>query len=405
MKKRIVATIVAMVAAVSIMGCGITTTTTTTTNGETTTETEGQGDIIDDEFAVNEVDARIALFNDRPTGVTQYVRPTVAPVVTTEEANGAEEAEEVEGQGDVIDDEFAYVEGQGDVIDDEFAYVEGQGDVIDDEFAYVEGQGDVIDDEFAYVEGQGDVIDDEFAVDTEVEGQGDVIDDEFAVVEGQGDVIDDEFAVTPEEEAAVEAVEVAENDTEVVAPSVNSFVAVGSVDCADASKDDVDAIIEKKIKDCEIKRAYDLNKIPEENKSELTKVLEKFDNGLNLYKNEADRVCNEIDSSDKLGVAEKEYFKEMTNVWYGTVNGLVTKELIPGVGAVRKGAQALESFSKAKDAKGFTETTVQVLDGVKKSLQTAIAIIPGGGGLINSAIDAGASTLRYATMKVWSWFS
>ena len=56
MKKRIVATIVAMVAAVSIMGCGITTTTTytetttdangnttttttTTTNGETTTET------------------------------------------------------------------------------------------------------------------------------------------------------------------------------------------------------------------------------------------------------------------------------------------------------------------------------------------------------------------------------
>ena len=44
----------------------------------------------------------------------------------------------VEGQGDVIDDDFAYVEGQGDVIDDEFAYVEGQGDVIDDEFAVSE---------------------------------------------------------------------------------------------------------------------------------------------------------------------------------------------------------------------------------------------------------------------------
>ena len=52
------------------------------------------------------------------------------------------------------------------------------------------------------VEGQGDVIDDEFAY---VEGQGDVIDDEFAYVEGQGDVIDDQFAVTPEAEAAVEA--------------------------------------------------------------------------------------------------------------------------------------------------------------------------------------------------------
>ena len=56
MKKRIVATMIAMVAAVSLMGCGITTTstytetttdadgntvttTTTTTNGETTTET------------------------------------------------------------------------------------------------------------------------------------------------------------------------------------------------------------------------------------------------------------------------------------------------------------------------------------------------------------------------------
>ena len=47
----------------------------------------------------------------------------------------------------------------------------------------IEGQGDIIDDEFAYVEGQGDVIDDEFAVDAEVEGQGDVIDDQFAVSE------------------------------------------------------------------------------------------------------------------------------------------------------------------------------------------------------------------------------
>ena len=84
------------------------------------------------------------------------------------------------GQGDVIDDQFVVDEGWGDVIDDQFAVDEGWGDVIDDQFVYVEGQGDVIDDEFAYVEGQGDVIDDEFAY---VEGQCDVIDDEFAVVE------------------------------------------------------------------------------------------------------------------------------------------------------------------------------------------------------------------------------
>ena len=74
----------------------------------------------------------------------------IEEVAATEEAPECEmTVPETEGQGDVIDDEFAYVEGQGDVIDDEFAYVEGQGDVIDDEFAYVEGQGDIIDDQFA----------------------------------------------------------------------------------------------------------------------------------------------------------------------------------------------------------------------------------------------------------------
>ena len=107
---------------------------------------------------------------------------TAAPVVVRADAIDPQaiecvETNEVEGQGDVIDDEFAYVEGQGDVIDDEFAVTEGWGDVIDDEFAVTEGWGDVIDDEFAYVEGQGDVIDDEFAY---VEGQGDVIDDKYA---------------------------------------------------------------------------------------------------------------------------------------------------------------------------------------------------------------------------------
>ena len=62
------------------------------------------------------------------------------------------------GQGDVIDDQFVVDEGWGDVIDDQFAYVEGQGDVIDDQFVYVEGQGDVIDDQFAVDEGWGDGV-------------------------------------------------------------------------------------------------------------------------------------------------------------------------------------------------------------------------------------------------------
>ena len=104
------------------------------------------------------------------------------------------EAPEVEGQGDIIDDEFAYVEGQGDVIDDEFAYVEGQGDVIDDCFA-VAPEAEVQPATETEVEGQGDVIDDCFAVDPEAEVQP-VTGTE---VEGQGDVIDDQFAVSEEE--------------------------------------------------------------------------------------------------------------------------------------------------------------------------------------------------------------
>ena len=79
------------------------------------------------------------------------------------------------GQGDVIDDQFVVDEGWGDVIDDQFVYVEGQGDVIDDQFVYVEGQGDVIDDQFVYVEGQGDVIDDQFAVASADEEHKDIV--------------------------------------------------------------------------------------------------------------------------------------------------------------------------------------------------------------------------------------
>ena len=152
----------------------------------------GQGDVIDDQFVVDE-------------GWGDVIDDQFAYV---------------EGQGDVIDDQFVYVEGQGDVIDDQFVVDEGWGDVIDDQFAYVEGQGDVIDDQFAYVEGQGDVIDDQFVVD---EGWGDVIDDQFVYVEGQGDVIDDEFAV-------VEATDVAENTLDESMPSAPTVLAVGSAD-------------------------------------------------------------------------------------------------------------------------------------------------------------------------------
>ena len=334
----------------------------------------------------------------------------------------------VEGQGDVIDDQFAVVEGQGDIIDDEFAIApeaEEQPvvETVVDPFAgmiLINSKEDlnrvmtehrpfnpikdgVIDPiSLLPVKGQGDVIDDEFAY---VEGQGDVIDDEFAYVEGQGDVIDDQFAVTPEAEATVEAVEVAENDTEVVAPSVNSFVAVGSVDCADSSEDERTAWKEQTIRDLDTKLAYDLNKIPEENKSHLTKALENFVNGFDLYKEDKKRVCDGIDSQDKFGVAEKEYLKELTKTGYSALNGFVTKELIPGIGPVKKAAQALESFSKANDAKGFGATAINVLEGIKNSAQTVIAIIPGGGGLINSAVDAGISTMKYVGIKLINWFS
>ena len=102
------------------------------------------------------------------------------------------------------------IEGQGDIIDDQFVYVEGQGDVIDDQFAYVEGQDDVIDVEYAVVpEVEPQPVEETFTETTETpeeDGLGDIIDDEFVYVEGQGDVIDDEFAVS-EEEAWIAACE------------------------------------------------------------------------------------------------------------------------------------------------------------------------------------------------------
>ena len=356
----------------------------------TVPETDGQGDIIDDEFAVNEVDAWIASCKGRPTGVTQYVRTVVDPVVIAEEANGAEEAEEVEGQGDVIDDEFAYVEGQGDVIDDQFAVAPEaevqpatesliliEAPVIDVIMNEVEGQGDVIDDEFAYVEGQGDVIDDQFAVDTEVEGQGDIIDDEFAYVEGQGDVIDDQFAVTSEAEAAVEAVEVAENDTEVVAPSVKSFVAVGSAEASQNNSEE-----------------------KTDNKSDVTKGLEITNDILNPLNNVYGKpICKEIDNCDVLGKDEKEMAKLFVKTGFGVAEGVVLGDFIPGFGAMRKGTKMAENFSKALDAKTKTEEIAYTIEGVKNFGEAVVSAFPGGG-LVVAAANVKQAVQGYCVKKV-----
>ena len=289
----------------------------------------------------------------------------------------------VEGQGDVIDDEFAYVEGQGDIIDDCFAVapeeaqpateteVEGQGDVIDDQFAVVEGQGDIIDDEFAVAPEAEEqpvvetVVDpfagmikinsaeDLYRVMTEhrpfnpikdgvidplsllpVQGQGDVIDDEFAYVEGQGDVIDDQFAVTPEAEAAVEAVEVAENDTEVVAPSVKSFVAVGSADEAqkaeETKKDDDDLVFTFN----PFNPIVPVRAVPSNNQSENKSDALETVQTINKFINPSDSVYGNpirklIDDSDVLGADEKEYLKNSTSLMIGADEGMATADFLP----------------------------------------------------------------------------
>ncbi|MCQ2081959.1 MAG: hypothetical protein MJZ11_09895 [Lachnospiraceae bacterium] len=271
----------------------------------------------------------------------------IEEMAATEEAPECEmTVPETEGQGDIIDDEFAYVEGQGDVIDDEFAYVEGQGDVIDDEFAYVEGQGDVIDDEFAYVEGQGDVI-------------------------------DDQFAVTPEAEAAVEAVEVAENDTEVVAPSVNSFVGVGSAEASQNNSEE-----------------------KTDNKSDITKGLEITNDILNPLNNVYGKpICKEIDNCDVLGKDEKEMAKLFVKTGLGVADGVVLGDFIPGFGAMRKGTKMAENFSKALDAKTTTEEIAYTIEGVKNFGEAVVSAVPGGG-LVVAAANVKQAIQGYCVKKV-----
>ena len=338
----------------------------------------------------------------------------------------------IEGQGDVIDDQFAVVEGQGDIIDDCFAVapeeaqpatetvVEGQGDVIDDQFAVVEGQGDIIDDEFAVAPEAEEqpvvetVVDpfagmikinseeDLYRVMTEhksfnpikdgvidpislfpVEGQGDVIDEEFAYVEGQGDVIDDQFAVTPEAEAAVEAVEVAENNTEVTAPSVNSFVAVGSADSL----------------------ATVGGATSEENKSGLTETLEKINMPLNPLNTVYGKpICKEIDNCDVLGNDEKEMAKLFVKTGLGVADGVVLGDFIPGFGAMRKGTKMAENFSKALDAKTTTEEIAYTIEGVKNFGEAVVSAVPGGG-LVVAAANVKMAIEGYCIKKVADFIS
>ena len=356
----------------------------------------------------------------------------------------------VEGQGDVIDDQFAVVEGQGDIIDDCFAVapeeaqpateteVEGQGDVIDDQFAVVEGQGDIIDDEFAVapeaeeqpvvetvvdpfagmikinsaedlyrvmtehrpfnpikdgvidplsllpVEGQGDVIDDEFAY---VEGQGDVIDDEFAYVEGQGDVIDDQFAVTPE--AAVEAVEVAENDTEVVAPSVKSFVAVGSADEAqkaeETKKDDDDLVFTFN----PFNPIVPVRAVPSRNQSEKKSDALETVQTINKFINPSDSVYGNpirelIDDSDVLGDDEKEYLKNSTSLMIGADEGMACADFLPLWGSVKKVGKMSESLVKLHDSKTTADKFNNTIDVVQNLAESVVCAIPGGGLALNA---------------------
>ena len=89
----------------------------------------------------------------------------IEEVAATEEAPECEmTVPETDGQGDIIDDEFAYVEGQGDVIDDCFAVAPEEAQpveetVVETPAAEIEATPEV--------EGQGDVIDDQFAVSEE----------------------------------------------------------------------------------------------------------------------------------------------------------------------------------------------------------------------------------------------
>ena len=279
----------------------------------------------------------------------------------------------VEGQGDVIDDQFAVVEGQGDIIDDCFAVAPEEAQPATE--TVVEGQGDVIDDQFAVVEGQGDIIDDEFAVDAEVEGQ--------------GDVIDDQFAVTPEAEAAVEAVEVAENDTEVAATSVKSFVAVGSADEAqkaeETKKDDDDLVFTFN----PFNPIVPFRAVPSGNQSEKKSDALETVQTINKFINPSDSVYGNpirelIDDSDVLGADEKEYLKNSTSLMIGADEGMACADFLPLWGSIKKVGKMSESLVKLHDSKTTADKINNTIDVVQNIAEGVVCAIPGGGLALNA---------------------
>ena len=294
--------------------------------------------------------------------------------------------------------ESPVVEEQGDIIDDEFAVTEGWGDVIDDEFAVApEAEAQPVE-EAPVEEGRGDVIDDEFAAVPEAEAQ--PVEETPAEEEGRGDIIDDEFAVVPEDEAAIEAVDVLESNSEdLIAPStsVNSFVAVGSANFAEGN------IFEPTEDDEEIKKAYDATNVDEKDKSPFTKAMETFNRETNLFHKLEEKVCKKIDEDNTIGVPEKELKKELTKTGLGTVNGIITGDIIDGAGAVRKGTKAIECFSKAMDSKTTAGAVLNTLEGVKNGLEGVVSAFPGGG-LVVSGVETVGSVLKYGAVKLVSWF-
>ena len=367
----------------------------------------------------------------------------------------------VEGQGDVIDDCFAVVEGQGDIIDDCFAVAPEEAQPVEEtvvETPVVEAQPVVETvteapaEETAAtpeVEGQGDVIDDRFAV---VEGQGDIIEDQFVETEGRGDIIDDEFAVAPE-------AEVAENTTNDLAgagaldatilteASLNAvggwnfFGLFGNDKKSDLQKT-IDAIpsidvnrmdefykkneeeyakrkeeeakkareeeVAKAIHDATMAvRADDSEYVPESNtaddgKSDTTKDLETLNKIINPSDSKyGDKIRKKIDECDDLDDADKKYLKEMTTIIVNTSEGYGIKDMVPGAGTIKKGAKALEEISKAIDAKDTNETLEHIGKAAQNAAEGGLSLLPGGGPMM-AGWKALRATQRYAAEKAAS---
>ncbi|MDO4967135.1 MAG: hypothetical protein Q4E51_10590, partial [Lachnospiraceae bacterium] len=201
-------------------------------------------------------------------------------------------------------------------------------------------------------------------------------------VEGQGDVIDDEFAVAPE-------AEVAENDTEVAATSVKSFVAVGSADEAQKAEET------KKPEDSVVVVFDPFNPIipfkgvptsnDSENKSDVLETVET----VNKFINPSDSVYGDpvrkvIDNCDVLGKDEKDYLKTCATLAIGSAEGFATGDYLPLWGAVKKVGKVSESLAKLHDSKTTNEVVANTIDVVTNTVEGAICAVPGGGLVLNA---------------------